>query len=113
MEPEERASVQRRRSTMLRLMLEENDLVDEEYVPRWGEGDDFATLLNPPEDSTSVLALFNKIDEADMAARRVAPTIPTETPPGPDDMRAILIRLVQAQELSAAQSRNRSRISQK
>ena len=57
-----------------------------------------------PEDSTNVLALFSKIDEADLAARRDAPAIPEppDPSPGPDAMREILIRLVQAQEFSAA-----------
>jgi hypothetical protein len=48
MERGERARVPRRRSTMLQLTMEDQDCEDGSYVPQWGEGDEFATVQNPP-----------------------------------------------------------------
>ena len=69
---------------MLRLMLEEKDLVDEFYEPRWGEGAESATLQNLPEGTLDVLALFTKVDEVDQAARDAVPAVPTAPDPIPD-----------------------------
>ena len=101
-----RRSAQRRRSTMLKLLLENRDEeVDAStFEPEWGEGEDYRTLLNPPECVDVTLALFYQMDEADVLAEEAlpAPVLERERVPKPPsgtdvDMKEILIRLVQAQ----------------
>ena len=95
--------VQRRRSTMLKLLLENREEeVDEAFEPEWGEGEEYRTLLNPPEGDDGTLALFHLMDEADVLAEEALPApvlererVP-EPPSGTDvDMKEILIRLLQ------------------
>ena len=76
MDPTARSGAQRRRSTMLKLMLgnqsEEGDVSS--YEPEWGEGEDYRTLLNPPKGADRTLALFYQLGEADVLAREELPT---------------------------------------
>ena len=106
MDPAAHERVQRRRSTMLKLMLENQSGMDDasSYTPEWGEGDNYRTLLNPPEGADGTLALFYQLEEADvLAAEAPPPPAPLrETRPAPpsgtgNDMKEILIHLVQAQ----------------
>ena len=73
MDPAARTRAQRRRSTMLKLMFENQSEEGgaSSYEPEWGEGEDYRTLLNPPEGTGGTLALFYQLDEADVLwARR-------------------------------------------
>ena len=108
MDPEAaRARVQRRRSTMLKLLLGNRDeKVDAStFEPEWGEGEEYRTLLSPPEGAGGTLALFYQMDEADVLGEEAPPTpvlarerVP-DPPSGTDaDMREILVRLVKAQQ---------------
>jgi hypothetical protein len=85
MDPAAHANVQRRRSTMLKLML--GNQVDEggaplfepEWEPQWGEDQ---RLLNAPMGADGTLALFYQLEEAGVgAAEEVPPPAPLPNAP--------------------------------
>ena len=102
-----RTRVQRRRSTMLKLLLEnrKEEVDASTFEPAWGEGEEYRTLLNPPEGADGTLALFYQMDEADVLGEEAPPTpvLARERVPDPPSgrnagMREILVRLVKAQQ---------------
>ena len=103
MDPAAHERVQRRRSTMLKLMLENQvdedgaPLFEPEWEPQWG--DDQRSVLNAPLGADGTLALFYQLEEAGVGAAEEVPPLaplPMVPPPvaGDSDMKQILIRLV-------------------
>ena len=106
MDPAAHERVQRRRSTMLKLMLGNQvgedgaPLFEPEWEPQWGE--DQRTVLDAPMGADGTLALFYQLEEAGVGAADEDPPlapVPMGPPPvaGDPDLKQILIRLVQAQ----------------
>ena len=93
MDPAAHANVQRRRSTMLKLLLgvqvgeDGAPLFEPEWEPRWGEDQ---RLLNAPMGADGTLALFYQLEEAGVGAADEDPPL-APVPMGPPQWRATLI----------------------
>ena len=105
MDPAAYARVQRRRSTMLKLMpgVQVGEDGAPLFEPEWGKGEHHRDLMNAPEGAECTIALFYQMEEAGVgAAEEFPPPAPERDPivPPPvaadSDMKQILIRLVQA-----------------
>jgi hypothetical protein len=83
MDPAARARVQRRRSTMLKLMPVSQELEDgaSPFEPEWGQGDDHRNLMNAPDCADGTISLFYQLEEAGVgAAEEFPPPAPLRDP---------------------------------